>query len=182
MGGAQCVWGDLKALEAMIGRAWPGWIVAANDVGSHLSVLHHWVTLHPEKMRKWEKDRRDNGHPTEYIRWGRRIHPDLDLQAKSWGGGSSGLLAVAVAVDKLGAERVVLCGTPLNRTPHFDESTVHPTGKTWSSANSHWRVWTKDTVKARLKDRVRSMSGRTRDLLGEPTAEWLNLDKKDGER
>ena len=157
----------------MLGYPWDGYVVAANDIGIHAPVLHHWCTLHPEKMAGWERERRQAGRPAGYTRWGRRIHQSVDRQVTAWGGGSSGLLGVTVARDALGCERIVLCGVPMTRSPHFAESTVHPRGKPWPSAHSHWKVWVKDTNVARMKGRVRSMSGRTKDLLGAPTREWL---------
>jgi hypothetical protein len=159
----------------MIGHPWDGLVIAVNDVGSHWPRrLDHWCTLHPEKMPAWVKDRTANKHPDGYITWARRGVRGIHRAIESWAGGSSGLLGVAVAFQ-LGCQRIVLCGVPMNRDPHFAESKVHPKGKPWSSCDAHWKSWTKGEIVNRMKGRVRSMSGKTRDLLGAPDPEWLGV-------
>jgi hypothetical protein len=173
LGGGQSVWDDVRALEETLGRPWDGVVIAANDVGCHWGRdLHHWVTLHPEKMSKWVQERVGHGHPGGYITWTRRGGRGADRQLDSWAGGSSGLLAVSVAAH-IGCTRIVLCGVPMNREPHFAESKVHARNKPWSSADGHWKAWQAPHVLTRLRAMVRSMSGRTRDLLGAPTLDWL---------
>lgn len=89
-----------------------------------------------------------------------------------WGGhGTSGLGAVLVAVG-LGYDRIVLCGLPLDDGPHngephwracrFATSEAAPSGT--SGINSHWKR-ARDMA---FDDKVKSMSGRTRDWLGAP--------------
>lgn len=70
----------------------------------------------------------------------------------------------------------------MERTPHFDESTVHVQGRPWngSSNRKKWR----DSA-GHLQGQVKSMSmvydikskryfpSFTRQLLGAPTREWL---------
>jgi len=173
LGGAECVWEDIAGVERMIGRTWDGMLIAINDVGCLWPRrIDHWVSLHPDKFKVWIKERAKRGHPSGYETWGRRKRHDTDHEIKSWAGGSSGLLAVAVAYE-LGASRIILAGVPLDTRPHFAESIVHRKGKKWSSAGAHFKSWRKPEVLGRLEGRVKSMSGRTRDLLGEPTREWL---------
>jgi SAM-dependent methyltransferase len=175
LGGADCVWSDVAALEAMLGREWDGIIIAANDIGCHWPRrLDAWCTLHPEKMPKWLKERHANGHPDGYITWSRK-GGRADRTIKTWGGGASGMLAVAVAYE-MGCERVILCGVPMTRAPHFAESGVHQRGKVWSSASTHFKAWRVPAILARMRGRVKSMSGETRTLLGYPDAEFLRLD------
>jgi len=174
LGGAECIWRDVDALEKMIRARWDGIVVAANDIGAHWPrQLHGWATLHPEKMERWVRLREKNGHPggfVTYARDGKKRRGIDDTVRHRFGGGSSGLLAVSVALH-LGCDRIVLCGVPMTRDLYFRESTVHPEGKTFSSADSHWKKWLQ--YADRLQGLVKSMSGRTRDLLGEPTLEWL---------
>jgi len=170
LGGASCVWHDVHTLEDLMGRRWSGIVIAANDVGCHWPRhLDHWVTLHPEKMPGWKELREKNGMPGGYLTWGSRIRI-MDRRLKPWGGGSSGLLAVALAYQ-LGCAKVVLCGTPMDSRPHFRESHIHPEGQKWHSADNHWRAWIRNMD--RIRARTRSMSGRTRDHLGAPTLHWL---------
>jgi hypothetical protein len=184
LGGAECVWRDLAALERMAGR-WDGLVIAVNDVGCHWTRhLDHWVSLHPERLVRgdpnhparwpWVKQRAYNGHPNGFRTWARTTSAHrvtkIDQTLRTWGGGSSGLLAVTVAKE-IGVTHLTLCGVPMTKDPHFRESQVHVKGRKWSSADSHWKAWLQ--VEDKLQGWVKSMSGRTRDLLGEPTAEWL---------
>lgn len=178
IGGAQTVWDDIVALEELIGGPWPDLVIAVNDVGSHWPRhLDHWVSLHADKFRAWEQRRAANGYPNGYELWGHRSKNIVDRQVKPWGGGSSGLLAVSVA-DILRCDRVVLCGIPMNDMPHFQESKEHNPTKRWPSANSHWRAWERFIPKKRMPEWVRSMSGRTRKVLGAPTIDWLTGDPR----
>lgn len=178
LGGASCVWLDVAALERMYG-VWDGLVIAANDVGVHWRRrLDGWTSLHPDKLMRadpndrhklsWLAQREMRGGNRPQI-WGRRNRFGVEHQINEQiPGGSSGLLAVQVAWA-MGAERVVLCGVPMTKSPHFAESQDHGP-QPWRSADSHWRPWAKNL--GRLNN-VRSMSGRTRETLGLPTAEWI---------
>lgn len=179
LGGAACVWEDLAALEALYGRAWDGLVIAVNDIGVHWPRrLDHWASLHPENFRAdrrhperlgWPAQRDARGHPGGYITWGRR-RGIADRVLAPWGGGASGMYAVTVAYE-IGCMRVVLCGVPMDDRPHFAESTAHDPAAPWTAADMHWRQWEKHAD--RMRGWVTSMSGRTRELLGTPTPEWL---------
>ncbi len=89
-----------------------------------------------------------------------------------WGGhGTSGLGAVLTALA-LGYDQVVLAGMPLDDGPHNGEPPWRRTGFASSEAagpvgggmDSHWKT-AKDLA---FGDKVKSMSGRTRDWLGSP--------------
>lgn len=186
LGGAACVWLDLAAIEREIGEEWPGLVVAANDVGVHWQRdLHGWTSLHPDKLLH-----ADPKHPAKLSWLAQRKMQGLN-EPQTWAkrkrfnathtinegipGGSSGLLAVQVAWA-MGARRVILCGIPMTKTPHFEQSTIHGP-QAWRSADSHFRPWQRHADK--LRQRVRSMSGRTRELLGRPTREWI-MEAHDG--
>lgn len=182
LGGAASVWTDVEASRELLGREWWDIVVAANDIGCHWPHrLDHWATLHPEKMAAWIGARATNGHPPAGRIWTRtgravptgryRVRIEASM-IKSPPGGSSGLLAVWVAFDA-GCDRLVLCGMPMDPSAHFKESTVHVKDRKWSSADSHWRAWTREGTLKELRGKVRSMSGRTREKLGAPTPEWL---------
>lgn len=168
LGGAETLWDDVDGALQLTGGAWPGRVVAVNEAGVHWEGdLHHWVSYHPEHMQGWAERRAANGYRGDFTTWARRMEPWVDRQAPHWDGGSSGLLAVAVC-HELGMERVILCGVPIERRPHFHD---RDDGRPWKYADTHWRKWKKAAPK--MAGWVRSMSGRTRDLLGEPTTEWL---------
>lgn len=170
LGGAREVWDDIRAWETIYGRPWDGLVIATNDIGAHFSrVVHHWVTLHPNRLvERWEPLRRSQGFPDGYVRWslgGKR--PMLDRAIAGWGG-DTGLGTLAVAAE-LGCTRAVLCGMPLTGTPHFAESHER-FGPVWYAAASYWRWWRQRAAELRW---VRSLSGRTRELLGAPDLDWL---------
>lgn len=173
LGGADCVWDDVLAVEAMYGRQWDGQVIAANDIGAHWPrPLDHWVSLHPNKFIQWEPLRVRHGCDLTggYQKWGTTRHGRVtDIQVNPWAGGSSGMLAVQAAWT-LGCTRVIMCGIPMTPTAHFKQSKESfPTQ--WRAAVGHWRSW--DRINLKLQGWARSMSGKTRELLGEPTLAWL---------
>lgn len=178
LGGASCVWDDVAAWEAEYGREWDGLVIVANDIGAHWSrPIDHWVSLHPEKIARWQELRRELQHdvgPAPHT-WGRQFRmynqaPRVTDEALvPWAGGSSGMFAVQVA-HTIGCRRAILCGIPMTMTPHFTESRERFHAQ-WVQANGHWKAWGRYLPK--MTGWVRSMSGRTRELLGAPTREWL---------
>lgn len=164
LGFGNTLWDDLWELREWMDDERPT-IIAVNDAGhAYPGAIHHWVTLHPEHLEKWQAmcRRRRNSYQT----WSRRgTEHDVDHIISHWGVGSSGLFAVTVAFH-LEIERVVLAGVPMTVAPHAD-------GVPWQrkEVNVHWPGWLFHVE--RMRGRVKSMSGRTRELLGEPTPEWL---------
>lgn len=179
IGGGADVFAEVAETERMFGADWWDIAVAANDVACHWPRhLDALVTLHPEKLGGWIDAREANGHPraTEHIVRHGRTGRGVDRKIRHpFGNGSSGLLAVAVAMD-LGATKIVCCGVPMSRTAYFQESDVHPEGKVFAGANAHWKKWRQHG--GELDGIVKSCSGRTRDLLGYPTLEWLESESE----
>jgi hypothetical protein len=171
LGGAAEVWEDVRALEELVGP-WPGIVIAANDVGaSWPRPLDHWVSLHAYKLPRWIALREGRGYPGGFLAWGlSRDASCVHYTVVPWGGGSSGLLAVQAA-QMMGCTRAVLCGMPMTPTPHFGETQerFHPQ---WFAATAYWVAWKRNAH--RMLGWVTSMGGRTRELLGAPTAAWLH--------
>lgn len=152
--------------------------VAVNDSGTdHPNPLDHWLTLHPEKFPTWERRREANGLGAGYVKWsmprrprlahepGVRIPHHVDrVIAYRWKDASSGISAVELALNHLDVP-AILCGVPMDATQNRHH------GKAWGQARRYLRGYQK--ARTEFGDRVRSMSGRTRDDLGAPTAEWL---------
>lgn len=174
LGGADCIWEDVRELECIYGREWDGVTIAANDIGSWWPrALDHWVSLHPNKFARWMEQRAANGFPPAGSTWGRvGRHEEAvtwDHELQHWPGGDSGLLAVQVA-QQIGVRRVILCGVPMTTSAHFAESKEN-FGPLWYASAGHITAWGKH--REHLIGWVRSMSGKTKELLGEPTMPWL---------
>lgn len=178
IGGASCVWDDVEAALELgeydgavacndAAAAWPGKLDAA-------------VSLHAEKWGFWMERRRRAGLPppaavighstarTSILRLSDCITGYADQMIPGQTDtGSSGLFALKVAIFDLGFDRAVLCGIPMDPRPHFFDTID------WgdSAVRAHWRGW--QQALPVIKDKTRSMSGRTRDLLGAPSPEWL---------
>jgi hypothetical protein len=128
------------------------------------------VTYHPERLPKELAERRRLGLPDPGQIWAHQVPRkpgiDLPIKVKTTKGGSSGLLGTEVALEF--ADKVVLCGIPLDPTQvHYRR----PKKGGWPPATMYRLAW--QQVHSKLKHRVRSMSGWTREFLGAPTEEWL---------
>ena len=161
LGGADCVWDDAdRALEFQ-----PATTIAINDmVARWARPIDHAVSLHPDKLQRWVQERRRRGLPGEFTTW---CHKDgwTDRHTRDWGG-SSGLLAVKIARE-LGHTRIILCGIPMDaEAAHFFDA------KPWKPATRYRAAWI--TRKQEISPFVRSMSGWTKGLLGQPDEAWLS--------
>lgn len=166
LGGAACVGDDAEMAIAFCkdkGLKWGA--VACNEIAAdYTGDLDAIVTVHSNKLGKITATRHrkglnraptyaHNGRPTVLTDWafpGQRS------------AGSSGLFAAKVALVDLGFDAAILCGIPMDNSPHYFDD------KPWTDADHHWPAFLEvaDSVKGRLV----SMSGRTRDLLGGPEA------------
>lgn len=172
LGGADTLWDDLKAASALVE---PDLVVACNDALVHYpGPLAAACSLHHEKMERWLKDRVASGFNVPdrvFARIGGAPFEETDYmlpgQLRT---GSSGLFAVKVALIDLGAAKVICCGIPMDKRPHFFS------GANWQASQIHKTGWVQALPE--IEDRVKSMSGWTRKLLGEPTKEWLNDDSE----
>lgn len=175
LGGAGTVWTDVR--EALALGRFDG-VVACNDVGAAWpGRLDGWATLHPEKMHRWTSLRRAAGYPRpgrivthHQARHGRlpacvdgTIDHNFPGQTLP---GSSGLFAAKMALIDLGFDRAVLCGVPMLATPgHFFDASP------WNGVTSHRQGWAQ--AMPHIKDRLRSISGWTSEILGKPDKDWL---------
>lgn len=174
LGGARTVWYDVLCLEELIGRRWPGIVVATNDAAVYWPRrLDHLATAHPEKVPGWIQEREElHGIAKEYTTWGRRNPELIDaLIEPPWGGGSSAWFALWVARLAAEARVVVLCGCPLDESPHFHDR-AFAAGRAFRP-DGFRGAWERFAQEHGPDDWVRSMSGWTRQLLGAPTRPWL---------
>lgn len=139
--------------------------------------VDHLVSFHAELFDLWTEQRAAAGFGPVGCYWGatfkgRNLGEDTTqcrpLRYAPCLGGSSGFLAMeGVALGALGADRVVLAGVPMRmEDAHVDSPAP------WDEADTYWSTWEEHLSK--LLGRVKSMSGRTRDVLGEPDRSWLD--------
>jgi len=171
LGSGACQAEDLGAAASFGIVAGQGWtLIAVNTAAMRWpGPLPHWATFHADHFPQWISKRHDLGLPPAEKLWSadRRVIPKaLDVQIIQNWGGSSGMLAVTVAL-RLQAEKIVLCGIPLDMYQgHFDRD-----DKTWVDGGNYRAAWEKQAPK--WEGKVRSMSGWTANLLGSPDDEWL---------
>jgi hypothetical protein len=185
LGTARCVWEDLQKLShftrsqaEIIGingmiLFWPGRI-------------HHGISMHPGELDLWRRLRhryegRDQAEfLTHTCKNENSLQPGasgkISLAGFDWCwdivgaiGGTSGLFAVMVGLA-LGYEKIILAGVPMDGSGHlYDPPGTESTQFTQDWLETEW----KKISAVYFNDRVRSLSGRTRDWLGAPTEDWL---------
>lgn len=155
--------GELAEARALA----PGAILVAVNVAiTKCRGADAFCTLHPEKAHTWE--------PQAYPMPGETYSSDTSkdwrpkhLVPERWGG-TSGLYAVQMALERMDCDRVILAGVPMNA----DAQSLYGPGA-WGQG--HVKTYRDGWLRAfpRIVDRVRSVSGWTRELLGYPSSEWL---------
>jgi hypothetical protein len=169
LGGATGVWEELEQARALFE---PDMVVAVNHAGrDYAGRLDHWATYHADLLPGWiaqraEAGREAAGHYWTAIYKGQKPRvPKLPFQFAEVTGGSSGLLGTMCA-RIAGADRIVLCGIPMDpEREHF-----HKPGA-WAEALKYRKAW-QDAL-GEIQHSVRSMSGWTAQLLGNPSEDWL---------
>lgn len=175
LGGASTVWADV---DAALDLTEADGVVACNDIGAVWpGDLDAWVTLHPEKMLVWTRQRTASGHSrcdriiSHVDRRPSRVFASITETVEfrfkgQTASGSSGLFALKVALVDLGFDRAILCGVPLEAADkHFFDAAE------WRGATAHRQGWREALPE--IADRARSMGGWTANLLGRPTEDWL---------
>ena len=133
-----------------------------------------WVSLHGDTIQAMYKQRLANGfsEPERIYCWektarskcvthsGGFLFPGQTVSA------SSGIYGVKVALFDLKFDRVVMCGIPMDpkmgRFDHKDD---------WKHSRAFFKGFLQTLP--HMKEKVRSMSGLTKQHLGAPTIEWL---------
>lgn len=169
LGSAPGVGVDFGGAVSLLGDR-PYIVYAVNRAGVYAPRVDVWASLHPENFKGWLGER---------VSFGKSLPGELlDLlqreDAYRFDGlpeqehGTSGLACVKAALDR-GYDKIILCGIPMDGTlGHFDNPAYWDTG---DRCLKYWHIAAK--FSPALRDRVRSMSGNTRLLLGEPTRAWL---------
>ena len=93
---------------------------------------------------------------------------DYGMEDVMWHGSTA--LFAAMTCVAMGYERIVLCGCPMDGNGHWYEP-EDMLGPRWTGES--YQAWL-DFKDAPESEKVRSMSGYTKTMLGEPTIEWLS--------
>lgn len=178
LGGAECLWRDVEAYQGPIDGC-----VACNDAGAVWpGALDAWVTLHPLNWTRekdaWLAKRRGKGFPDVplYTHDANKAPDGAILTTYCFPGqehsGSSGMFAAKVALVDLGFDRAILCGIPMSPMKHITGADHWHTQPDVNGAKpsqlpgrylKRWR-----DVPQEYRDRIRSMSGATREMFGAP--------------
>lgn len=169
LGGALSVWDDLDLASKLAPAAT---VIGTNHAGrDHDGPLDHWVTMHPEILPRWIEARRAAARPDAGQLWSaaHRRGEVEGLRHIKGVGGSSGLLAVMVAIE-IGATHVMLCGVPMCQNGrHYDRERMK-----WQEAPQYLAAWRMQLPI--ITGKVKSFGGETERMLGRPTKEWLDGD------
>lgn len=167
-GDAACVWNDLERFGCRSGNSVYRYgynLITVNAlVSSFPGRIDHAYCNSGARLNAFIRARRDEyanefPPPVTHSRTG-----ETDFTWPWHGGGTSGLGAILTALA-LGYSRIVLAGMPLDNGPHNGEPpwrATHIAGE--ASDGGHWER----ARQLAFKGRVKSLSGRTREWLGEP--------------
>lgn len=178
------VWKEMEAVKKM---ATFHKIIAVKRAGrDYPGFVHEWVSFHLNMFPQFIADREKMGYPPAQRLWsgrhpksGRKYDGHYKVHMLNCYGGSSGLLGIQVAReigrppfdDERPIDKIVLCGIPMEPTEKYDD------GKLWKEALVYRESWHKVfAMYPELKDKVRSMSGWTKEQYGPVTEEWLHDD------
>jgi len=136
--------------------------------------IKYFVTYHIEDIEAYKRKKTGDykiiSHTNDFIKYSRErrkkpkwANTTVDIVYPHENpSGSSSLLGVKAATKKLGYEKVVLIGCPM------DTGNLLNKKKSYSVFQKGWLYFKSDLI-----GKVKSMSGWTRELLGEPTKEWI---------
>ena len=123
--------------------------------------IKYFVTYHPQDIVEYIKRRKEVGVTLDFkvISHIRRAGVDIIEEHKA-PTGSSSLLGTAAAI-RLGYTKIILCGCPLEGTREGNFQPYNHFQEGWKRRRNE------------IYGYVKSMSGWTKEFLGEPTKEWL---------
>jgi hypothetical protein len=179
VGGADCVLAEyVKAEKLCIEAGINFTTLVINDmIAEFQDRIDHAVTLHPDvRLNVWLEERQKNCLPPPANVWAYR-EADVGVNmvtrvCPEWGKGSSGLLAVKIALRELSCDRVILCGVPMTMEGgHFKRK------QPWKAVTNNFRAeW--QARHSELAPYVRSWSGWTAELFGVPTWDFVKFQQE----
>ena len=158
LGSADTLQSDLASIGNMVEGAA---VFGINCTPINLKTrIDYWITLHPECWHEWPEKRAAIGGNMDFKSIGyhaqNKTPKGMDRGSSDWGG-MSGLFAVKCAFEE-GFEEVILCGVPMVPMPYFWGEKLN------YDLIGYRKGWEKHFDK--LKGRVYSQSGWTKELLG----------------
>lgn len=177
-GGGERMWDELVEARALLGDR-HAVVCALNVAGVFVPNLDHWFVTNIIKgisfaaMR--ESARETDAEYGAIHTPGHSYIPAMVARQQFWPIETKGTIAMfAVRVlSSLGFKRILLAGIPL------DDKSGYFYGAPWEKFGmsgeviAFWEQWA-----PQLRHVVRSLGGRTMDILGRPTADWLGEESK----
>lgn len=166
VGSAPCVGDDIAAFTSAFGlqpSAYDLMLIGFDSVDKCLFPAKYFATYHPTEIQMSQERRAKAGGNTNWTIISHQQHEGLVniiIPLVGVPSGSSALLGVHAGIQEE-YKKIIVCGCPL-------------TGK--NDKGNDYEVFRKgwEAKLSEIKDYVRSMSGWTKELVGAPTAEWLN--------
>jgi len=160
VGSAPCAEADIRGIPDDLGAY--DFMGIGLDAADKWKIYKYVVTYEPVDFPEFKRRREMLIYNTDYITasqeekagWVNCLFPEFIAPNVPYSG-SSTLLGVKVAL-RFGYRKIILCGSPLDDPKYVQ-------------FRPGWLF-----VQDMIRDTVRSMSGWTRTILGEPTEEWLN--------
>lgn len=177
LGGGKCVWEDYLEARALFGGKGSYHIMCVNDIALQFKAepIQHAVSLHKRILPAIKGVRAEKGMLEPVTTHCHKPGPGVE---ERWSicnvGGTSGMFATKIAIV-MGYKKIIVCGVPMDNNGHyFDPLNINDNNSTTFKGSSNIVAWRELGETKIAKHRVRSMSGRTRATLGEPTKEWVN--------
>jgi hypothetical protein len=169
VGGAEDVLAEYEKAKDLCAAAGKNFTtLVTNDMIEHFTdCCDHAVTLHARvKLPLWLKARAKKGLSAPARVWAQKVEPHVTDASREWGQGSVGLFAVKIALLELKLSHVLLCGVPMTmEAGHFRRQ------RPWKDASVFRREWL--ARKDEIAPCVRSFSGFTAELFGQPTMDFI---------
>lgn len=170
VGSAPCAGEDIANVLSLLGNdyATADYMLIGLDAVENVRVpVQYFATYHPVDILPARERRAALGGNTDYLVISHRQYADAagnplvdEIIPFTPPPGSSALLGVLAGL-KMGYNKIIVCGCPLEGLT-----------KKKSNYSKYQKGWL--AKKAALGDSVRSLSGWTKEFLGEPTRGWLN--------
>jgi len=158
-GSAPCVLEDLAPAKTLA-ASYDLMAVGLDAVDKYPERIKYVVTYHPKEIKEIAERRAGYGN-TDYLVISHQEKPGVDICIHDWWlpSGSSSLLGVQAA-QRLGYDKIILCGCPLEGK--------NSEGGAYENFHAGWKRHLD-----KIAPYVRSMSGWTQELLGAPDEQWL---------